>query len=364
MFESLGSKKYALPALIVVVVGCVLALMFTPMVKMSPKNLPFAVLSLDEGFTTPQGEVNAGEKVVESLVNADAEDAPIAWEVVDSQQELDDALENNEYFGALTIPADFTQGQAMAQAGHGEAPAVDVVLDNAKSPMIATQMQSQVQSMFGELGIPATVELIHTGKGDSSSASPMAGMMTQQLTVMPLMIMSMIGGILLTRIFPKSNEMDARGRFATLGKQLAYAVPLSLLAAVTTVVLLNTLVAAEAPFWTTSVFLWVASFVVMALFLGAFNIAVPLGALAVLVVTLCGMMTGALPAEVLPAFWADWLAPWVPQPFITLGVRDILYMEAGLMPRGTGALVIIGAAGLVLAAISGLIPGRRKVDVG
>lgn len=130
-----------------------------------------------------------------------------------------------------------------------------------------------------------------------------------------------------------------------------------------TVGLLNGLVGAQAPFWTTTVFLWLASFAVMALFLGAFNLAVPLGGLMVFGVLLCGMMTAILTPEVLPAFWANWIYPWVPQPFIAGGLRDILFMGADLMPRGSGGLLALGSVGLALAAFSCFVPGRTKAAV-
>ncbi|MFC7766463.1 hypothetical protein [Leucobacter soli] len=54
MIEKLGPKKYAFPVLVIVLIGCVMALMFYPMLNMAPKNLPFAVVSLDEGAQTPR----------------------------------------------------------------------------------------------------------------------------------------------------------------------------------------------------------------------------------------------------------------------------------------------------------------------
>lgn len=366
MLEKMGPKKYAFPVLVVVLIGCVMALMFYPMINMAPKELPFGVVSLDEGATTPKGEVNAGELMAEKLVNPetsqDSAVAPIKWEQFDSQAAVDEAIANNKLFGALTIPTDFTQGQLLAQTDQGKAPSVEVVLDNAKSPMAAMQMQAALGAMFGQMDIPANIQLINTGDADSSTKSPIAGMMSQQIGVMPVMIMSMVGAIILTRILPKTNATTTSGRFKKLGIQLGYAVGFSFLAAVTSVTLLNTLVGAGAPFWTTTIFLWVASLSVMALFLGAFNIAVPLGGLVVFFAFLCGMMLAALPREMLPTFWADWIYPWSPQSHMADGIRDILYRGAELFPFGTGGLLALGGIGLVLLVIAGFIPGRKPKD--
>src|SRR5690606_4446347 len=89
-------------------------------------------------------------------------------------------------------------------------------------------------------------------------------------------------------------------------------------------------------------------------------IAFPRGGLLAFTVVLCGMMTAALPAEALPGFWRYGIAPWVPQPMIAGGLRDILYVGADLMPRGSGGLALIGRSGLVLLVIAGLIPRRTS----
>lgn len=237
MNSTLGPRRFALPLLAVLVVGCVMALMFYPMIKMSPTNLPFAVLSLDEGAQTPQGEVNAGEQMASGLLESAAdegEDTPIAWERVDSQEELDAALADNEFYGALTIPADFTAGQAAAQSGQGEASAVHVVLDNAKSPIMASQLQGRMSAILEQQGIPADVEVINAGDAGSSSASPMAGMMSQQIGIMPLMIMSLVASVLPTRVLPRAQARSAGGRFGALGAQVGLAAATSLIAALTT----------------------------------------------------------------------------------------------------------------------------------
>lgn len=96
------------------------------------------------------------------------------------------------------------------------------------------------------------------------------------------------------------------------------------------------------------------------MFLGAFSIASWLGALVGLVVVVFGMMTALLPQEVLPSFWANGIYPWVPQPFIATGLRDILYMGAGALPRGTGGLVIYGVIGLALLVGSAFVRPRSR----
>ena len=92
MFEKLGKAKYVVPLLIGIVAACVMSVMFYPMANMEMKGLPFAVLSLDEGVETPQGDMNVGDTLVENITSAtaaeDGEESPIAWTKVGSQKEL------------------------------------------------------------------------------------------------------------------------------------------------------------------------------------------------------------------------------------------------------------------------------------
>lgn len=337
MLEKIGNGKYVLPPVIALLVGCVFSLMFYPLMNAAPKELPFAVVGPGQG---------PGDQVVQKIIEAPHD--TIAWLEYSSQAEVDEAFANNELFGALTIPADFGQTQP---------PTVSVVLDNAKSPMVAGQMQPALSAMFGQMGFSPELSIRNTGDAESGTASPMSGMMSQQLAVLPLIIMSLLGSILIIRIFPK--HASGSSAILTLGKQLGYALGFSLFAAITVVTMLNVLVGANAPLGTTISFLWFASFAVMALLLGSFNIAFPLGVVVALCIVVLGSMTAALPAEMLPSLWADWIYPWAPQHFMGDGIRDILYRGADLMPQGSTGLLAVGSLGLGLIFVAGLLPSKR-----
>lgn len=367
MLDKLGNKRFALPLVVVTLVGALLALMFYPLLHMAPKNLPFAVLSLDQGAVGPSGEVNAGNELVTRLTASSelSEVAmPIQWNPVSSEAELDHALTDDTYFGALMVPEGFTEAQVAAQMGEGEAPTVMIILDNAKSPIVATQMQPALAAIFDKQGIATDIEVLNPGN-PSSSSSPLSGMMALQLSVMPLMIMSLVGSVLLTRILPQKAGASRTQRYKIIGEQLAYAVALAALASLIVIWLLNIVVSAGAAFWPMFLFVWFSAFVIMTLFIGAFNMATWFGGLLAATVILLGTMTATLPLQMLPDFWANWVYPWAPQHLISAGVRDILYRNAGLMPWGTVGLLIVGAIGLTLVAIAGSLTwgkGNKAVE--
>lgn len=431
MFEKLGRKRYAMPLLAAVVIACVMSAMFYPMANMEMKGLPFAVLSLDEGVEGPQGTVNAGDALVENVTAAaDAGDgeSPIAWTQVDSQEELDEALENGEFYGALIVPEGFSAGQvaakraaaqaALAQAqalaaaqaqaaaaqgdggaagaaaGEGaaagaaavagsadvgqpdqgsasdvEAPSLKVVVDNAKSPLVASQMKASMASMFQQMGVDAEVETIHEGDAgsadDVAAANPMAGMMSQQLTIMPLFLTSFVGALILSRVFKAGAGASRTERWKSLAVQAAYAVGVSLVASLCAYAMLVWVAGSGAAFGEFVLFMWFASFCVMLLFLGAFNLSLGLGVLVALCALAGGMACGVLPFEALPSFWQDWVYPWAPQHFIGEGVRAVMFRDAGAWNAGSGPLAVIGAVGVVLACVAGALPrnGARNADV-
>jgi uncharacterized phage infection (PIP) family protein YhgE len=101
----------------------VMSLAVSPMLRADPKDVPFAALSLDAGAQTPGGIVNMGDGLLAQMTaGMPGVESPIKWSVLSSRTELDSALKNNEYYGALVIPADFSAKQAVAAAGHGMPP--------------------------------------------------------------------------------------------------------------------------------------------------------------------------------------------------------------------------------------------------
>ena len=418
MFDKLGSRKYVVPLLVAVVIGCVMSLMFYPMANMDIQGLPFAALSLDEGVDTPQGTVNAGEAIVESMTTAaddeDGTESPITWKQVGSQEELDAALENGEFYGAIIVPESFSADQAAAKqaeaqaalaqaqalaaaqaaaaasqgglpdasvaagAGAGaqgagaaspvadvQAPAIKVVIDNAKSPLVASQMKANIASMFQQLGVEVDVQTIHTGDDGSSedgaaAANPMAGMLSQQLTISPLIIMSLVGAIVLSRVFKTKAGVSKAERWKSLGVQVAYAVVVSLIASLCVYCMLLWVAGIETPMANVVLFMWFASFCVMLLFIGAFNLSFPVGILVAACVVLGGMMCGVLPYEGLPTFWQDWVYLWAPQRFTAEGLRAVMYLDAGVWNAGSLPLLITGGVGVAAATFAGLVPAKQR----
>lgn len=401
--EKIRGKAFAVPFAVGIAIFCVLGLSMAPMFSAAPKEVPMAIVNLDEGTLLPNGEeTNAGTLIVEKMMTAAAEagengEAPIAWTELSSRQALDEAMKDGAFYGAVVIPRDFTQRQmagqaavaetlqeqlpsvaaaatqvqaspqAQAQAAQGlaaaiaqaqqsaEKPSVDVVLNLAKSPMLAQTMQASLAGLLSQAGIQPDVETI--GEAPGGDSGPLASMMSVQFMVMPMFVMSLImgvaGSLLLWR---KQADRSEKGRAALL--QLGYCALASLVAAVCSYGMVTWLggVAVDA---SAVLFLWLASFCLMLVTVGLCDIAVPLGVLVMLCVFALGMSTAVLPAPMLPAFWVDWVLPWVPQSYIGEGLRNIIYLDRGAFDAGTEALLAWGAVGLLALVCAALCPSRK-----
>ena len=62
-----------LPIVVSIFAILVALLMTVPIIKSEPKDIPLAVISLDQGIKTPTGEVNAGSQLVEKLTDSTAD---------------------------------------------------------------------------------------------------------------------------------------------------------------------------------------------------------------------------------------------------------------------------------------------------
>ncbi|MDR1806331.1 MAG: ABC transporter permease [Propionibacteriaceae bacterium] len=363
-FDRLGNRRYLLPVLAVIVFGCVFSLVVAPMLRATPRDVPIAVASLDTGATTPAGDLNLGATLVGQLTAAAAaagDAAPIAWTQLDSEAAVDAALDDNEYYGAVVIPADFSQAQAAAQAGTGEAPAVRVIINQGKNPMLAATMQQAIAAVFTQAGVKTTVELVHAA---AIGGGPTAALMGSQMLIMPLVMMTMGGTLLLFLTLRPPKTATRSEKLKAYGRQVAYAAVLSLVVACAAVLTVTWIGGLSLPFGTLTLFLWLGCFAIMALFLGTLSLAVPLGALVIVLVFAGGMSSAMLAREMLPQFWQGWIYPWAPQHYLALGDSQIIYMGSGAWTDGSLPLLITALVGLVVLLLAALVPARPPRPAG
>ena len=419
MLDKLGKRRYAMPIVAIIIVFCVLATMMYPMLNAAPKNVPFALLNLDAGANLPTGSVNMGDEVAKKMQEGGAlqegAESPLVWTELDSKAALDAAFENNEFYGAIIIPEDFTSTQmaamlaassamnpdvaaadaagtkpgdtattgvepdaaanaadastaadpagtapnAAAQNTSAQAPStptIQVIINQGKNVMLATTMQTALTTMLGQTGLNVEVTTINAADtGGGSMASLMSGM----IMVMPTFILSAICSVLICLLFRPTQHAGKGERVKALGKQLVYAAAASALVACAAVLIVTWVGGMTLPAASIFMFLWLGSFCLMALFIGALDIALPLGALTIAACFAFGMGTAMLAYEMLPVFWQDWVYPWAPQYFISNGVASIIYMGKTAWNTSSLPLAITGCIGLGLMLVALILPAKK-----
>ncbi len=357
--DKLGKRALAAPFVIALLLLCILGLALSPMMRMEAKNLPIAVVNEDAGAVLPTGEMNAGELMVQNFraMTAGAEDAAMKITVVESRDAVIQAMEAGEYYAALVIPENFTMLQVAAQMGTGtESPVIELIVNTVKSPLVAQTIQQQLTMTMAKAGLDVQV----TGIGAAAqSSNMMAGMMGVQMLVMPIVMLSLIMSLFAVIVLwtlKKPATVAEKGK--QLGMQIAYAVVAAAVAAVCAYGIVAWFGGVEIPA-SAILYLWAVSFCIMLANIGLCDLCLPLGALVMVCVFAFGMATAVLPAEMLPDFWVNWVLPWVPQPAIGDGVRNIIYLGGNGFEAGFGRLLVWACVGVVAAAIAVVLPARK-----
>lgn len=357
-----GPTRWIRPFLVVIAALAAGLLLVAPMAAMEPRDLPIAVVNLDEGIETPQGAVDAGDAVVET-VTADDSDGLIAWQALDSQDELDDALEDNEIYAALVVPADFSESQVLAQQGAGEASAVTLIINEGKHPMVTAQLSSSLGSLADGTDLTIETEAYHEipdAVGLSATILPMVFMLL-------VYIASYAGGIVTRSAFPLDVSQTERSTAGARARRAAIQLVVAALAAVLAGLGAASALALLAPdvdfaFGAAVGFLALASFALMTLVIGSINWAGMAGMAVPIAILLLGLGTANLPYEFLPSFWQDWIHPWNPLRFLADGARALLYQDAGWWNASTLPLIITAVVGVVLVATSIATPRGRRAQ--
>ncbi len=340
-----GWVRWLRPFLVLIGALAAGTLLMAPMVGMEPRDLPIAVVNLDDGTNSTAEQIQSGSDVAES-VTADDRNGMIAWQTFASEDELEQALEDNEVYAALVIPADFSQSQAdliadaeSAAREAGQAAAAQTMqkaLAQRAEPAAAQEAAQQAAQEAGEAAalqaaadgadsLAAPTMIVNQGKNPmvtgqlAGSLSEVTGdsdvqieteyyneipeEITQLATFLPMVFMILAyisaygGGIGIRSAFP----LGKAGRGKTVAIQLGMAAVLSVVAGFSAASILAwsvpdlNLAVGEA-----GTFLSVAVFALMSLVIGSINWAGMSGMLVPVGVLLLGLGTANLPYEFLP----------------------------------------------------------------
>ncbi|USG63741.1 DUF3533 domain-containing protein [Brevibacillus ruminantium] len=368
-------------ALVLIVLTVFGVAMMGSVLGTKPKELPVALVILDQPAQLPTGGTFAvGEMIREKLVSNPA--MPFVWHIVDSEEKAREGLDKREYYGAMVIPADLSSGLLSLAAPSPIHPNVKIIANegmNTQASMVVRQAMRQamkmisgelLQLLLGQIGqqteqipvetakalmTPVNVqeEVVHPpGVNNASGNAP--GLLTQIMW-----IGSLVTGVVLFLASQKAvaagsrrwtvSALQAIGGFAIVGIASGF-----------TIWMASSWYGMElANAGETWLFLWLAGSAFFLLQSSLLNwIGFPAMPLLVLLMFFSVPLLNMAP-EFLSQTTRDWIYSWTPLRFAAGGLREVMYF-GGLDAVGSNAFVLWGVAGgfLVLLLASGFKAGR------
>lgn len=348
--------------------GAVLVLLFVfvstaiPSARSNPKDLPIALVSEDQGV---MGEtmVNMIQTNVKTSKNE-----TFKFTVVKNTDEMNELLDKKEIYGALVIPNDFSEKYASLQTAAPESPALQVYVNQGMNTNVATVVNQALTAMVTQLNTNMSQQLFAAMKEKNVTlsteqaqifASPIQSevIMVNQTGDLAMAPTSLFQPIWLGSII-SAVLMWFAGRkrvFNSIGEQLKFR-------------LLQIGVGAALGFFTGYLATWLstwmlgfeyASFNDVALFASIASCGFILLVLAALswigyaalpifvLLMFFGLPLVQLAPEMMPAFYADWIYPWIPMRFLFDGLKEILFFNGAAWNGSAQILCWIAAVSAI-----------------
>ncbi|SFJ33338.1 YhgE/Pip N-terminal domain-containing protein [Paenibacillus sp. UNC496MF] len=353
-----------------------------------PRDLPVLLVQGDAGSMTPAGDTNFGRDLSERLRNAvppGGEGPALVWRVVASEEAAVKAMNREEAYAALVIPADFSKKLSSLLSPDPRSASAVLYVNQGMNYNGATMASGIVTQMLGGANAQLRDRLLaKSGPGGTltpaqtdalaepirvtsrsinaigpNSSNGSAPVVLTQLVWFAAMVSTMM-------LFVAANRATANGfrlhRFGIRVSQILMGIAASGAAALSILWIAGQWFGLHIPdyagigwylFFVCFVFFLVQTTVVswlgfagMPLFILLFFFAAPLL---------------ALPPELLPAFSRRFVYDWLPLRFAAEGLRDLFYFRGLNLDGPTWTLAAIGGVGVVLIPLS-VLKRHRSAD--
>lgn len=338
-----------------------------------PKELPVALVVLDQPARLPTGESLEAGKMVREKLTANTQ-LPISWEIVGSEAEARVGLDNHQYYGVLLLPADLSSGLLSLATLAPKPATVQIIVNegmNTQASTVVKQVLGQVMKgvslelsmqFLGQIGqqteqIPVSTaqalltpivvkeEIIHpVGINNASGNAP--GLLTQTMW-----IGSLVTGLLLFLVTQWTMAAGARRRWTVIASQTGVGLVVICALSGFLVWMASSWYGMElAQAVDTWLFLWLAGSAFFLLQSSLFNwIGLPSIGILVLLMFFSMPVLNMAP-EFLSQATQDWLYSWTPLRFVASGLREVMYF-GGLESVSSSATVVWWIAGVCLVVV-------------
>ncbi len=348
-----------------------------------PKDIPVALVVLDQPAELPTGGALAVGEMVREKLTANAQ-IPISWEIVGSEEEARAGLDEHEYYGALVLPADLSSGLISLASPAPKPATVRIIANegmNTQAATVVRQILGQAMKgvslelsnqLLGQIGqqteqIPIAAaqaflapinvqeESVHpTGANNGNGNAP--GLLTQTMW-----IGSLVTGMLLFFASQKTIVAGAR-RWAVIPTQTIAGLAIAGAASGFLVWMASSWYGMElAQAVDTWLFLWLGGSAFFLLQSALLNwIGLPAMGILILLMFFSMPVLNMAP-EFLSQATHDWIYSWTPLRFVSGGLREVMYF-GGLESVNDNAAVLWGIAGGFLVVL--LASSVKKMKAG
>ncbi|OCT11421.1 hypothetical protein A8709_07055 [Paenibacillus pectinilyticus] len=347
-----------------------------------PKNLPVLLVQMDAGEKLPTGQdMNFGKLIQDKITAAPAGAdtvSPLKWTTVASEQEALDAMNREQAYAAIVIPADFSHKLASLLSPQPQPSSVKLYVNQGMNNTAATmangvltqilngvngQVREQLLSQFSQKGgtlsvdqtkafaAPVVVTSQNVNAIGTNSANGNAPVVLTQLAWFGAMVTT----ILLFLAAGKATQTGSRAhRFGIQMSQLISGIVITAASAASILLVAGTWLGLSIPDnGKIFLFLWLVGFAYFLLQTAVVSWLGFKGVPLFVLVFFFGAPVLSLPRELLPTFSQDWLYSWLPLRFSAEGLRDLFYFRQDLnVSSPIWTLALIGAGALVIILLS------------
>ncbi|WP_433709080.1 YhgE/Pip domain-containing protein [Paenibacillus illinoisensis] len=366
----------ALP-LIALAIIFIFSMTLFPSVQPQPKNLPIAIVNEDEGVEIPnQSMVNMGQSIVEMILESSAsatnEDSTVKWVEVMSNEEVQEGLDDQKYYAALVIPADFSAKQASLQTQTPTIPELQIFINQGMN-MPASTMAGQVLSgVVDNINNSVRLQLLNgfekegatlTTKQAEALAVPIAKKVTNVNEVgtntangnapmtlfQPLWMASLATAAILFFTVNKMTLTTRQERIGTKIGQILTGTFVALVIGFGFTWIAGGIVGLSIPnFIDTALFLAVSSFSFILMILAVFSLIGFRGMPIFVLMLFFGAPLLALAPEMMSPFYQDWVYSWLPMRFMIEGLRKLFFFGTEISWDMVSIQVWIGITSMII----------------
>lgn len=347
-----------------------------------PKDLPVLLVQMDSGEKLPTGqEMNFGKLIQEKITAVPAQSgsaAPLKWTTMGSEQEAIDAMDREQAYAAIVIPADFSHklaslmspqpvpstltlyvNQGMNNSGATMANQVISQMMLGINAQVREQLLGQISQRGGTLTVdqtkafasPIIVASKNVNAVGANSSNGNAPVVLTQLVWFGAMVTTILLFMAATKATQSGSHLHRLG--IKVSQLLTGAVVIAVSAASILLVTGQWLGLAIPNYWEIGLFLFFAGFVFFLIQTAIVSWLGMAGVPLFVLVFFFGAPVLALPPQLLPAFSHDWLYSWLPLRFSAEGLRDLFYFRQGLnLSEPQWILGMIGTVCLAVILLS------------